>query len=307
MKPDDLNFRHLLYFWAVAQEGSMTRGAERLGLSAQAISTQLGQLERQLGLALFAPQGRSLKLTESGKVVLGYADKIFQLGSQLRQSLAEQAPSRGRFSVGITDAIPKLMAFRILRGVLEPPLSARLECSEGAFDVLLGELLLNHLDMVIADRSAPERANVRFLSHKLGQASVGLFASDNLHAAYTERFPHDLTGAPFLLPAKSDPLRHAIDSWLGAAGVRPSIEGEFSDSALLKTFGRAGIGLFAAPVSLAPDLLQQYGVRPLGVMSNVFESWYAIAVDRRVQHPAWALITSQAIASLPAEAMNHAP
>ena len=294
MSPDDLNFRHLLYFWAVAQEGSMTRGAERLGLSAQAISTQLGQLERQLGQALFAPHGRSLKLTESGKVVLGYADRIFLLGGQLRQALADQGPARARFSVGITDAIPKLMSFRVLQAVLGPPLSPRLECSEGAFDTLLGELVLNHLDMVIADRSAPARANVRFLSHKLGQARVALFAADDLYQRHAGRFPESLNGAPFLLPAKSDPLRHAIDSWLAALGIHPSIEGEFSDSALLKTFGRAGVGLFPAPLSLASDLLQQYGVRPLGVMSDVFESWYAITVDRRVQHPAWTLITSKA-------------
>jgi LysR family transcriptional activator of nhaA len=48
MSPDELNFRHLLYFWAVAKEGSIARAAERLNLSAQAISTQLGLLERQL-------------------------------------------------------------------------------------------------------------------------------------------------------------------------------------------------------------------------------------------------------------------
>ncbi len=102
MKPDDLNFRHLLYFWAVAKEGSITRAAERLGLSVQAISTQLGQLERQLGQALLAPRGRSLTLTEAGRTALAHADQIFQLGS----ACATRWPSRRRAASASPSASP---------------------------------------------------------------------------------------------------------------------------------------------------------------------------------------------------------
>lgn len=290
MRPDDLNYRHLLYFWAVAKEGSITRAAARLELSVQTISTQLGQLERQLGQALFAPQGRSLKLTEAGRTALLHAEQIFQAGEKLRQALAERSPSRPRFAVGITDAVPKLIAFRLLESVLRPPLAVRLECIEGEFEHLLGELVLNRLDLVIADRSAPQRANQKLHSHRLGNVDISLFGSADLHKRYAKNFPQSLTAAPLLLPAPSNPLRSAIDGWLEAHELRPDIVGEFTDSALLKTFGRAGIGLFPAPANMHVEIKAQFGALPVGSFQGVNESWYAISTHRRVQHPAVALI-----------------
>ena len=61
-----LNYHHLHYFWAVAKEGNLTRAAARLHVSQSALSTQIKQLEEQLGQALFERQGRSLVLTEAG-------------------------------------------------------------------------------------------------------------------------------------------------------------------------------------------------------------------------------------------------
>lgn len=290
MKPEDLNYRHLLYFWAVAKEGSITRAAERLGLSAQTISTQLGQLERQLGQALFAPRGRSLVLTDAGRTALVHADQIFEIGGKLRQALAESGHARPRFSVGVTEAVPKLITFRLLESVLQPPLSVRLECIEGEFEHLLGELALKRLDLVVADRSAPQGANFKLHSHLLGNLGISLFGGVDLCRRYGRNFPQSIDGAPLLLPARSDPLRSAIDAWIEANEIRPEIVGEFSDSALLKTFGRAGLGLFPAPAAMHADILSQFGAKPLGPLQGVNESWYAISTPRRVQHPAVAII-----------------
>jgi LysR family transcriptional activator of nhaA len=290
MKPDDLNFRHLLYFWAVAKEGSITRAGERLGLSVQAISTQLGQLERQLGQALLAPQGRSLVLTDAGRRVLVHAEQIFQLGEKLRQELAENQVTRPRLAVGVTDAVPKLVAFRLLEGVLLPPLSVRLECIEGDFEHLLGELALDRLDLVIADQSAPHRANLKLHSHLLANVEIALYAGAALQGRFVADFPQRLNGAPLLLPARSDPLRGAIDAWFAAHDLRPVVVGEFTDSALLKTFGRAGLGLFPAPAGMHEDIAAQFGAVPVGTLHGVSESWYAISTHRRVQHPAVAAI-----------------
>lgn len=286
MKPDDLNYRHLLYFWAVAKEGSITRAAGRLGLSVQTISTQLGQLERQLGQALFAPQGRSLALTEAGHSALAHAEQIFQLGEKLRQALADRQTLRPRLAVGVTDAVPKLVAFHLLEGAMRPPLAVRLECIEGDFEHLLGELALNRLDLVVADRSAPQRANFKLHSQLLGNVGVAFYATAELQARHGADFPRRLDGAPLLLPARGDALRSAIDTWLETHELHPVIVGEFTDSALLKTFGREGLGLFPAPAAMQQDIAAQYGARPVGILGGVSESWYGITTPRRVQHPA---------------------
>lgn len=286
MKPDDLNFRHLLYFWAVAREGSITRAAERLGLSVQAISTQLGQLERQLGQALLAPRGRGLELTEAGRTALRYADRIFEAGDRLREALSESAPARLRLAVGITDAVPKLIAFHVLEAALRPPFEVRLECREGEFEHLLGELAVNRLDLVLADRSAPLRANLRLTSRLLGEVGVALYGDVELHRRYAAGFPASLQAAPMLLPARGDSLRASIDAWFEAHDIQPQVMASFTDSALLKTFGRAGLGLFPAPLPMQEDIRQQFGALPVGELAGVSESWFAIAAPRRLQHPA---------------------
>jgi LysR family transcriptional activator of nhaA len=286
MRPEDLNYRHLLYFWAVAKEGSITRAAERLGLSVQTISTQLGLLERQLGQALLAPQGRSLVLTEAGRTALGHAEQIFLWGEKLRQALNEGSQSRPRLAVGVTDAVPKLVAFRLLEVVLEPPLSVRLECIEGEFEHLLGELALNRLDLVIADRSAPHQAHLKLHSHLLGTFGTDLYGAPALQQRYSPGFPECLDGAPMLLPARSNPLRASLDAWFETRELRPCIVGEFTDSALMKTFGRAGLGLFPAPAGMQDDMAAQFGAQGVGGLQGVEESWYAISVQRRIENPA---------------------
>ncbi|MBL8478278.1 MAG: LysR family transcriptional regulator [Sterolibacteriaceae bacterium] len=298
MTPDQLNFRHLLYFWAVAKEGSITRAAERLNLSVQTISTQLGLLEQQLGQALFAPQGRSLALTEAGRAALDYADQIFLLGERLRHAVADHASGRRRFAVGLSEAVPKLVAYRLLQPVLQAPLSMRLECIEGNVDHLLAELALNRLDLVLTDRSAPTDAHLKLQSRLLGTVGIDLYAADGLHDRYAADFPQRLNGAPVLLPVRSNPLRGAIDAWFARHNLKPEVVGEFSDSALLKTFGRAGLGLFPAPSGMHADILAQFGARPLGTLADVREHWYAIVTQRRIQHPAVEAIQAGGIASL---------
>ncbi|MBN8442801.1 MAG: LysR family transcriptional regulator [Thauera sp.] len=292
MTPNDLNFRHLLYFWAVAKEGSITRAAARLNLSVQTISTQLSLLESQLGRTLFAPQGRSLGLTDAGRIVLGHAEQIFQLADKLRHALAESRNPRPRLAVGLTDTVPKVVAFRLLEGVLRPPLEVRLECSEGHFEYLLGELALNRLDLMLADQPAPQRANLRLQSELLGEAEIDLFATSPLRERYADDFPAQLTGAPILLPARGNPLRNTLDAWLEARNLQPVVVGEFSDSALMKTFARAGLGLFPAPANMRDEIADQYDAQPVGTVAGVRQGWHAISAQRRIPHPALAAIVA---------------
>lgn len=294
MHPSDLNFRHLLYFWAVAREGSITRAAETLGLSVQAISTQLSQLELQLGQALLVPRGRGLTPSESGRLVLGYADQIFQLGSELKEALATAQTPQRRLAVGLTDAIPKLVAFRLLEASLKPPVDCRLSCREGELDDLITDLALHRLDLVLSHRPVAPSANLKVYSHPLGNLGVALYGNDTLARLYTNDFPRQLSRAPILLPMPENPLRPAVEEWFRKRGLALHVKAEFSDSALLKTFGRAGVGIFPAPSALSDDLLTQFGVRQIGMLDGVSEACFVISTERRIQHPALQAILDSA-------------
>jgi len=282
-----LNYKHLHYFWVVAQEGSITRAADRLGVAVQTISGQLSLLERQLGKALFNSQGRGLVLSETGRLALGYADQIFQLGDALVDAVqTSDSESTLRLRAGISDGIPKLLAYRLLSRVTDMPADVRLICDEGEFDTLLADLALHRLDVVLTDRAAPVSGNLKVFSTHLGDFATGLFATPALIERHAGDFPHNLNGAPLLLPTRHNALRNRIERWLESYGVRPKIVGEFEDSALLNTFGRGGLGIFPAPLALAEDIGNQLNAHALGAMDGVSEQIYAISNERRIRHPA---------------------
>src|SRR5574343_151683 len=282
-----LNYKHLHYFWVVAQEGSITKAASRLDVAVQTISGQLSLLERQLGKTLFKPQGRGLVLSDTGRLVLGYADQIFQLGDALVQAVHQSdAESTLRLRAGISDGIPKLLAYQLLTQVTQMPQDIRLVCDEGEFETLLADLALHKLDVVLTDRPAPVGGNLKVFNTHLGEFATGLFATQALAGQYQGKFPACLNGAPMLLPTRHNALRGRIDRWLEQTGIRPKIVGEFEDSALLTTFGRGGLGIFPAPLALAEQVAAQLDAQPLGAMTGVSEQIYAISSERRIRHPA---------------------
>lgn len=290
----NLNFRHLYYFWVVAKEGGITRAAKRLNLAVQTISTQLALLEESVGKALFTQQGRRLVLTEPGRLALAYADQIFMLGEQMQEALGEADSARTRLTVGISDSLPKLTAYKLLEATTKLDRQVRLVCYEDQFEALLGDLALHKLDVVLTDRAVDSGTALRVFSHQLFESETIVVGSHALAKRYAGRFPENLNGAPFLLPTRNNALRGKIDEWFDTHAVRPDIVGEFEDNALLNTFGRRGLGLFFAPAALAADIEEQFGARLVGRVPQVREQFYAISNERKIQHPAVEAILSAA-------------
>lgn len=191
-----------------------------------------------------------------------------------------------RLTVGISDAVPKLVAYRMLEVTLQLPLGVRLVCHEGKFDVLLAELALHKLDVVLADRPAGAATGLRVFSHFLGESAVMIFGAAALARQFRTGFPDSMERGPMLLPTRNNALRGKLEAWMQARGIRPRIVAEFDDTALLKTFARHGTGLFAAPAALAEDIQSQYAVVAVGVLPEVREQFYAISNERRITHPA---------------------
>ena len=294
MKPAPLNYRHLHYFWVVAQEGSITRAAERLGVAVQTISAQLGLLEQSVGRALLTTKERRMVPTEAGRIALGYADQIFQLGEQLQEALRTSDQGGAlRLTVGVSDALPKLIASRLLAAVYRLPQAVRLACFEGKFDNLLAELALHRLDVVLTDRPAAG-SNLRVFNHPIGEFDIALFATPTLADRASSDFPAHLKGMPLLLPTPGNALRGRIERWLEDRSLAIEVVGEFEDSALLYTFGRAGLGLFPAPLALADEIASQFGALPVGELGGVREQYFAVSTERRIRHPAVEALRSAA-------------
>jgi LysR family transcriptional activator of nhaA len=287
-----LNYHHLLYFWVTAREGSIARASVVLHLTPQTISSQISALEESLGEKLFEKSGRGLALTEIGQVVLRYADEIFTLGREMRDTLRGRPVSkRPRLVVGIADVVPKLVAFRLIEPAFRLPQQMQIVCEEDDSQTLLAALAAHRLDLVISDAPVPAGAGVKAYNHLLGDSAIALFGTADLARRYGRGFPRSLDGAPLLVPAHGTELRRMLDQFFETEDVRPQVVAEFADSALMKVCGQAGLGLFPGPAVIARRVERQYDVSRAGTLSDVRERFYVISPERKIRHPAVAAIT----------------
>lgn len=289
---DWLNYHHLLYFWVTAREGSITRASAVLNLTQPTISGQINALEEALGERLFEKSGRGLVLTEMGRIAFRYADEIFSLGKELRETFRGRPSGKPpRLVVGIADVVPKLVAFRLLEPAFRMPEKIEVVCHEDEPQRLFGRMAMHELDLVISDAPLPAGAGVKAYSHLLGDSAIALFGSAELAKTVRRGFPRSLDGAPLLLPARGSEVRRMIEHYFETHDVQPNVVAEFDDSALMKICGQAGLGLFPAPAAIAKRIERQYDVRTAGTIDEIRERFYIISPERKIKHPAVAAIT----------------
>jgi len=294
-----LNYSHLQYFWTVAHEGSVVKAAERLHITPQTISGQMRLLEEAIGQPLFNRVGRRLVLSEMGHVVLEYADEIFSIGAELSQVVREQrSAGPSKLSVGIVNSIPKLIAERIVAPALVDEDPVRIRCQEASLEQLLGELSVHKLDIVLSDQPMPQGLSLRAFNHRLGDSGLAFFSQRRTARRYKKDFPQSLDQAPMLLPSPHSALRRRLDEWFDINSIIPNVVGEVDDSALLKAFGEAGYGLFAAPSVIEEEICKMYSMTVIGRTDEITEQFFAISPERRIKHPSVARIIDAARSQL---------
>ncbi len=296
----DLNFQHLLYFWAVAREGSIAGACHRLHVGQPTVSMQIRKLEKSLGHPLFDRSGRSLVLTELGRTVFDYADEMFSLGRELLGALRGLPGKRtGRLHVGIPTYLPKIITHRLLQPVLQMPDRVQLVCHEGEVGELVAGLGRHKFDAILADTPVHGSTGVRTFNHPLGECDVTICGAPDLAARVREGFPQSLEGAPLLLPTAVTEMRRALDRWFDDMMFTPNIVAEFDDSALMKEFGGASGGLFPVPSAMVADIQNQYDVAPVGRLPQVRVRYFVVTTERKLTHPATIVIAQTAKSIMP--------
>ncbi len=291
-----LNYQHLFYFWVVAREESVTRASQRLSLAPSTVSAQIKQLEGVLNTQLFDRSHRSMKMTSTGVSVFAYADEIFSLGQQLIDEIQGKEAQRAlRLEVGLASSIPKLVALKLLEPVLDLDQRVDLVCREDHAEGLLLGLGRHDIDVAIVDDPLNAAAAGTNAFHRLiTECGVLIYGTPELLEAHPGELIKRLDRAPFLMPTSKTTLRRSLDSWFARHKIQPDIRAEFEDSALLKTFGGRGAGFFAAPAIVQAEVERQHGVVAIGELEGVIERFWAVSVERRIQHPAVRALTDAA-------------
>ncbi|MEU8678223.1 LysR family transcriptional regulator [Streptomyces sp. NPDC048560] len=251
---------------AVAESGSITRAAARLGYTAPALSQQLAKLEREAGAELLVRHHRGARLTAAGELLAGRARRVLDEMDQARHELARLAGlSGGRLRVatfttaGIHLLPPVLSAFRRAHPDVELTVTD-LEPPDGVAAVAAGEvdLALTHAyEPAVAD---PPPAGV-VVEPLLVEELVLVTAVGQVLSEGTGRLPvTELAGRPLISSAPTHPPRRGVESALAEAGATPAVVCESPGYALVCALVSAGLG-----AAVVPEMVAAMSPTPLAV------------------------------------------
>ena len=280
MNLEQLNFHHLFYFWRVAKLGHLTRAAEDLHTSQSALSAQIRQLEERIGEDLFSREGRRLVLTDTGQLVLSYAESIFGLGQEMLGRLQGQSQGITRLRVGSVATLSRNYQENWIRPLLTDP-SVVLTLESGMLEGLLSRLVQHQLDVVLANETVatnPERPlHFRFL----GSQAVSLVGPSNVWQANSMRLPEDLQGVDLAVPGPRHAVRAQFDALCAEAGIVPRLRAEVDDMAMLRLIARDSGWLTVLPDVVVQDELRVGSLVAVGQSHHLQERFYAITTPHR--------------------------
>ena len=280
MRLEQFNFHHLLYFWRVAKLGHLTRAAQELNTSQSALSAQIRQLEDRLGEPLFTREGRRLVLTQTGHLVLSYAENIFGLGQEMLGRLQGRGQGITRLRVGSVATLSRNYQENWIRPLLADP-SVVLTLESGPLEGLLARLTQHQLDVVLANEGVsadPERPlHCRFL----GSQAISLVGPATRWAANSLRVPEDLHGLDIALPGPTHAVRAQFDAMCASAGIAPRLRAEVDDMAMLRLIARDSGWLALLPGVVVQDELSSGVLVTVGELVELQERFYAITTTHR--------------------------
>lgn len=274
-----LNYHHLRYFWMIANEGHLTRAAERLHVSQSALSIQLRQLEASLGQKLFEREGKRLLLTEAGRIALDYANAIFRTGDELISLMQGQTAQRQLVRIGAVATLSRNFQMELVRPLLDRA-DIELVLRSGSLAELLRQLHTHTIDLVLSNRPLPRDAEANWHCHLVEEQPVSL-VSRPAPATAPLRFPEDLRETPLLLPSIESEIRTAFDFLLEQAGIRPRVVAEVDDMAMLRLLARDSGQLALVPPVVVLDELRSGALVERCRIPDLRERFYAIVPGRR--------------------------
>lgn len=276
-----LNFHHLQYFWAVAKNGNLTRTAASLRVSQSALSAQIRLLEGELGEPLFARKGRRLELTEAGRIALEYADDIFATGGELVTVIAKGRRHDDAFRMGAVATLSRNLQESFVKPLLgRAGVTIRLQ--SGGLDELMDRLDRHDLDVVLSNRPMRGDAARRWRCRRIARQPVSIVGRPELERF---RFPADVETTPMLLPGPQSEIRSEFDALCERRGAKAKAIAEVDDMAMLRLLARDMAAPALVPSVVVRDELGRGQLVEHCVVPSLFETFYAITVDRHYQHP----------------------
>lgn len=249
-----MNLNHLSIFQAVAVADSISRGAEQLHISQSAVSKQLADFEQALGLKLFDRLPRGVRLTESGRLLLGYANRLFAIEAEAERALVDlRQLVRGRIIIGASRTIGSYLLPERLAAFRRQHPGVELELQVDNTNTIERRLVSGEIDLGFTEGVVND-----------AQLDYAIFAQDELvliahpaHAAVLQApLPvSDLEGFPMLMHEIGSGTREVTEIALANRKIRIRPAMTLASTEAIKQTVAAGGGLaFLSALSIQTEL-----------------------------------------------------
>lgn len=279
-----INYHHLFYFKVIAEEGTVSKAAEKLRIGQPTLSAQLKQFEDSLGVQLFERQHKKLILTEYGKVALDYSKNIFRLGSEMYEVLHDRfKPLKPTLHLGALDSVPKQIVLQLAKQALKIS-PCQITLSEGKFDELHRELTAHRMDLIVTNFLPNGVGGKGLYPRSIAKKNVAFYAAPKFKHLKKD-FPKSISGAPMILPTYDSKLRQDLDHWAKLNQIEMNIVVETQDISVQKLMATHALGLLPSTGHSVKDELNNSELIEIGKLQGVHEELFLVTAQRKIENP----------------------
>lgn len=279
-----INYHHLFYFKAIAEEGSVSKAALKLRIGQPTLSAQLKQFEETLGVQLFDRHHKKLVLTEQGRVALDYSKSIFRMGSEMYEVLHDRLkPLKPHLHIGALDSVPKQIVLQLVKHAyrISP---CQITLSEGKADELIRELTAHRMDLLITN-FLPTGLDAKGLFPRAVVKKNVAFYGAPTFKTLRKGFPGSISGQPMILPTYDSKLRQELDHWAKLNKVEMNVIAETQDIAMKKLMAVESIGLIPSATHTVTGQVLRGELVEIGRLKGVYEELLLVSAHRKIANP----------------------
>lgn len=279
-----INYHHLFYFKTIAEEGTVSKAAEKLRVGQPTLSAQLMQFEETLGVQLFERHHKKLVLTEQGKVALDYSKSIFRMGSEMYEVLHDRLkPLKPSIHLGALDSIPKQIVLQLVKHAFRIS-PCQITLSEGKSDELLRELASHRMDLMVTNFLPTGTDGKGLYPKSITKKNVAFYGAPKFKAL-RKGFPKSISGEPMILPTYDSKLRQDLDHWAKLHKIELNIICESQDISVKKLMATHGMGLIPTATHTVTGQVLRGELIELGQLQGVYEELFLVTTQRKIENP----------------------
>ena len=233
----------LAVFRMVVRAGGVTRAAQRLHRVQSNVTMRVKRLEDELGVALFVREGRRMRLSAQGAVLLDYADRLLALADEAREALRDSTP-RGVVRLGAMESTAAVRLPEALTRLHSRYPDLRVELHTGDPQQLTGQVLAGELDAALVAEPVSDARLERVAT--FGEELVVVAPADHPPI----RTPRDVAKRTLLAFHPGCPHRSRLEQWFARANVLPERVIEMGSYHAILGCAVAGMGIALMPKSV---------------------------------------------------------